>query len=277
MKDEKDLEAWDAADPLAECDYDPLEDGEEDWDDDDRAELYGYVGDPGLLAARTEIPEKPQRTPRERIADLFGSMAPYRRTLLAIMAFCEKPRSVDDLESHVAELLRHRGSVFTAASFCKMLFDAGMIERVDADGNPYSEGEAKPVEVEGEDGEVYLRPAAPPPVFWVLTEEGRGVVEEDDATAQLWEIIEEQARYASVFRGILLACDEGDGATITDIVAKTRNDPVLADPPKMPQFFMDYLERNGAIEWRGAWTTTEVGKEILAMLAAADGKEAAAR
>ena len=42
--------------------------------------------------------------------------------------------------------------------------------------------------------------------------------------------------------------------------------PALEYPKKSAQFFMDYLDRNGAIAWEGAWKITEVGRRLLARL-----------
>lgn len=246
--------------------YDPLADEEEEWDADDIAERYGYIGDPGELAPRSEVPPAPEKSPRERMEDLFENMIPYRLDFLKIMEYCRETRSMDEMSSFVTDLLAQRRAVYSAASFCKMLADAGALVKIDADGNPYVEVEVEPEEAVDENGMTYLKPGTPPAAFWQTTEDGVAVLEESDPIAALAKIIEENAPFRSVFRDILRLCDAEGGTSIVDLESTLNRDPILAESRRQAQFFMDYLDRNGAVAWDGAWKTTDVGKAVLASL-----------
>ena len=250
-----------------EAGWDPLEDaGEEEWDDDDRAERFGYVGDPAQLAAHSEVPEEAPKSPQERMDALLGDMPSYRMALLEIVSFCEQPQDGEAIEGRIAELIPQRKSVYTAASFCRMLADAGMLEKVDADGYLYEEEQIQPEEYIDEEGNARIRPTTPPAAFWRTTDEGLAYLVGHEASDSLRAVIEENARYKPVFKHILQLCAHQDGASISTIISEVKGDPLLADPPKMPQFFMDYLERGGAICWNAAWKATDLGKEALAWL-----------
>ena len=60
-------------------------------------------------------------------------------------------------------------------------------------------------------------------------------------------------------------CD-GDGSSINQIKQQVNSNPILEYPKKTAQFFMDYLDRNGAIGWDGAWKITEIGRALLGHL-----------
>lgn len=249
--------------------YDPLyEDEKETWDDETKESLYGYIGDPGMLAPQSPVEEVPELSPREKMENLFGSMLPFKRDLLAIMDFCRTPRSIAEVEEFVNEQKKRRNSVYSAASFCQMLADADALEKIDEDGNLYEDVEVEPIEVEDEFGNVVLQPGTPPPAFWRITEEGAIVADEDNPMEVLKGIIADKSRYEHIFLQILQCCDTPTGAPMGYIQDQVNDDPVLVDPPKSAQFFMDYLDRNGAIVWEGGWKTTEIGKQLLALLQA---------
>lgn len=244
------------------CDYDPLE-VEEEKDADEKAETFGYIGAPDEAAAaqKADVQEIPAR---ERIARLFDNMPPYKRWFVDIMQACREPQRAEAIENMVEGLRAKKHCVFNAASFRAMLEEAGALEKLTLDGQPYGEVEPKLEEVE-EDGRKYLRPTQPPEAMWRTTAEGLEAVQANDPLDALTEIVAEQGEYVAVFMEILGMCD-GDGASIDEIKAQVNSNPVLEFPKKTAQFFMDYLDRNGAIEWGGAWKTTEVGRRLLRRL-----------
>lgn len=246
----------------ADCNYDPLEEVEEK-DADERAETFGYRGSPDEVASDKEAPElAPQVPARERIARLLSGMAPFRRMLLSVLDACREPQNADRIEEVVAGLEGRKKCVYGAASFCTMLEAAGALCKLTADGEPYEEVEPQLVEVQ-EDGRTFLRPTEPPEVLWQATPEGLEALEEDDPLGELLQIVQgPEAAYAGVFAEILGMCD-GDGSSINEIKQQINPNPALAYPRKMAQFFMDYLDRNDAIEWDGAWKITEVGRKLL--------------
>lgn len=243
-----------------DCGYDPLDEAEEK-DADERAETFGYHGTPDE-ASQPAPDEAPQLPARERIERLFADMPPYRRWFLAILDACRTAQSAGRIEEIVAGLESRRQCVYSAASFCTMLEEAGALQKLTEDGTPYEEVEPQLVEVE-QDGRRYLRPTPPPEVMWKTSPEGLEALEGDDPLGELVQIVDErEVAYAGVFQEILGMCD-GDGSSIDEIKRQVNSNPALEYPKKTAQFFMDYLDRNGAIEWDGAWKITAVGRELL--------------
>lgn len=245
-----------------DCGYDPLEEVEEK-DADEKAETFGYKGSPDETAQ--DEPEKPQLPARERIAQLFADMPPFKRWFLAILDACKEERTAQQVEELVDGFEKRRQCVYSAASFCTMLESAGALQKLTVDGTPYEEVEPQLVEVE-EDGRKFLRPTPPPEVVWKTTPEGLEALGDDDPLGELVQIVDGQEQgYEDVFREILGMCD-GDGSSINQIKQQVNSNPALEYPKKTAQFFMDYLDRNGAIEWDGAWKITEVGRSLLSHL-----------
>ena len=245
------------------CDYDPL-DIEEEKDADEKAETFGYIGTPEEAVESAQGEEAREIPARERIEQLFEDMPPYKRWLIDILQACREAKRAEDIENVVEGLRAKRHCVFNAASFRTMLEEAGALEKLTLGGEPYGEVEPKLEEVE-EDGKKYLRPTQPPEAMWKTTPEGLEAIEANDPLDALIQITDEQADYTDVFAEILGMC-EGDGASINEIKMQVNTNPVLEYPKKTAQFFMDYLDRNDAIEWDGAWKTTEVGRKLLERL-----------
>lgn len=245
-----------------DCAYDPFEEAEEK-DSDERAETFGYLGSPDEA-----VPAPPASGPavpaRERIERLFADMPPYRGWFLKLIEACKEPRDLQGVGEVVEDLRSRRRCVYTAANFCAMLESAGAFEKVTCDGLPYSEVEPQLEEVE-EDGKTFLRPTPPPEALWRSTPEALEVLADNDPLAALLQIVEDQKDYTGVFAEILEMCD-GDGSSIGQIKSQVNSNPALEYPKKTAQFFMDYLDRNGAIEWDGAWKITEVGRDLLERL-----------
>ena len=257
--------------------FDPLEDTGADDDENEG-------GDYTAISSATDVPaqqleaESDNRTPAERIDDLFKSMAPRRKVLLGILAFVEEPQTVTDVNAHVDKLQEDNFSVYTAANLCSLLERAGAIERVTADGTPADEVETEPKTVVV-DGVEYLEAAEPVEVFWRITEPGQAKLDSDKPTERLRALLEEDAAYAVIYKRILALCAAENGAATPVINGKVDNDPLVQKPRLYAPHFVDKLEQCDALEWRKAWFTTETGKQGLEMLAdvvdesAADSKE----
>lgn len=246
--------------------YDPLiDDNYTNRDIDDPYEVIGYVGDPAALAPKSVVAPVPEKTPREKIDELFSKMIPFKRYLLSIMEFCKEPQDYAQLDSFICELQAKRRTIFTTVDFCLMLEKAQAISQITEDGTPYDEVKVEPVEVE-KDGKVFLEPGSPPPLFWKTTKAGLQVLEEDDPIKALQEIFADEAKFESVFLEVLELCDKDGGSSIIEIKEQANKNPVLNYPQKEAQFFLDYLDRNGAVIWDNNWKTTSIGKRALELL-----------
>lgn len=254
------------------CRYNPLDDEGEERDADEMAETFGYTASAEEARRELELQRenrcaKRLAPARERIDALLADMSPFRRMLLTILDTCREPREAGDLEGVVESLKSKRRSVYSAASLCTMLEEAGALRRLTEDGEPYEQVEPRLEEVQ-EGGRRYLRPVAPPAAYWQVTTDGLSVLEDDDPLRDLLGVIDQwDSRYRGVFQEILEMC-AGEGSSITSIREAVNSDPVLQYPKKSAQFFMDYLDRDGAIAWDGAWKLTEVGEGLLERLQA---------
>ena len=257
--------------------FDPLEDTSEDENDDEGGDYTAISSATDAPAQQSEA-KTDDRTPAERIDDLFKSMAPRRKVLLGILSFVQEPQTAEAVNAHVDELQQDNFSVYTAANLCNLLERAGAIERITADGQPADDTENEPKTVVV-DGVEYLEAAEPVEVFWRITEPGQAKLDSDKPTERLRALLEEDAAYAVIYKRILTLCAAENGAATPVINGKVDNDPLVQKPRLYAPHFVDKLEQCDALEWRKAWFTTETGKQGLEMLAdvvdesAADSKE----
>lgn len=245
--------------------FDPLTDDSFDKSLDNVLQSEGYVGDPSELAPKSQLPVVPEKTPREKIKDLFAEMIPFKRYLLSILEYCVEAKEFSLVDAFVTELQSKRKTIYTAYEFCAMLERAGAIDKVTAEGTPYEDVTVEPVEVE-RDGQYFLEPGTPPAVYWVVTEAGAEALEEDNPLKALEEIFGTHAQYTGVYKQALELCDQEGGASIQTLSNVVNQNPALHYPNKTVQYFLDYLDRNGAIIWDENWMTTAVGKQALELL-----------
>lgn len=258
--------------------FDPLEDTGAD---DDEAEGQGDEF-AATLSAATDAPadEAPivpadTRTASERTADLLKSMAPRRKVLLGILAFCTEPQPVASVNERVDALQEDNFSVYTAANLCTLLEKAGAIERVTPDGAPAEDIESEP-KVVVVDGVEYLEAAEPVQICWVTTEAGQEALDADKPLERLRDLLDSDAAYAVIYKRILTLCAAEEGATTPAINDAVDNDPLVQKPRFYAPHFVDRLEKCDALEWRKAWYTTEIGQAGLEMLADVVDEPAAA-
>ena len=248
-----------------DSDYDPLTDFEVDDEDIDESE--------GQLGPHTEFQAKPSYTPvpdsrptRQRIEDLFATMAPRRTTLLGILEFLDTPKRSDVLQQKVEELQKYNLSVFTGYNFSTLLDEAGAIRKVDEEGSDFDEkAEQLPDTVEI-DGLKFFKPTDGKQVFWLITDEGRAYLEADDPYGRLTELIMEEPQYFSVYKEILEYCDREEGRAATELAELIDDGPLVRKPRRWFSYFVKKLEDCGALVWAGKWCTTEFGKKGLELL-----------
>ena len=164
--------------------FDPLGAFDNDVDDDAEEVTEGYLGTPHTDDPTPVVDTRPAP---ERIADLFSAMAPRRRTLLGMIAFCSAPQTTDALDAEVDRLQADNFSVYSPASLANLLERAGALARVTADGEPYPEGDPEPVLVEV-DGVSYYEAGEAPEVCWLTTEDGAAYAEADKPLDRLTDL-----------------------------------------------------------------------------------------
>lgn len=241
--------------------FDPLEDLSSDEDEDQ--EFSGYVGTGEL----DEVIEKKidDRPAQVRIEELITRMAPRRKVLLKTIAFCHEQQVIAAVNDFIDELQANNASVYSAATLCSLLEEAGALERVTAEGEAANDLDVEP-EIVVVDGVEYLESKDPIELFWVATPEGTEIVEADKPLERLSDLFEADALYKPIYKRILTLCDQEDGATTPLINENVDHDPLVQEPRLYAPHFIDKLEKCDALTWKKKWVATEIGKAGLELL-----------
>lgn len=262
--------AWD----LETTSYDPFDDGEEQpaapATQDGVEEAAAGEGQGDQAQAQT-VPQGDSA--REALRALLDDMNGQRAILLQILGLCRDQMPVSEVVAAVSELQAHNESVFAPVTLCELLERAGGLVRVDRDGAelPVAQGEGAGDDGDGtasyadsdSDDEVVFEEVEPAEeAYWVTTPEGCDVLAEDDPAARLEELFEQDAYYLPVYREILeLLADGPRTKREIDVIAK--ESPLTQEPRRLGGYFVDRLERVGAIEWVDPWGITELGRTAL--------------
>lgn len=255
-------------------DYDPFASDEEDRGEPDQY-VDGEAVDPEYspeAPSNLDAPEAAEdecaddRSPEERIADLMSSMGLRAATLRRIIALCEQPRRVCDVNEHIDLLQESTYSVFSPANLCALLERSGALRRVREDGSPYDEAELAPRAIVDEDGLEYLEVTQAPQVCWMATPEGLQAVADYEPSAEIWAMLNSDSTYLPIYERVLRLCAQRDGATIAAISQAVDNDPLVQNPRYLGLYFVERLERVGALEWASPWRITQAGAHVLGEL-----------
>ena len=236
----------------------------------------------------------------ERLTKLVDTMPGQTKMLVRILDFCQERRVTDEVLNAVAAWQKLNFSVYEPAVLCGLLEKAGGLEHVNEDGTPYvqredadapqvvwddaqdeadekkgDQAEAVPAGEAGlvgelEGGEVpeedfddsCAEPEPQRPSFWVTTQAGLDLVAEHNPRAHVAQMLEDEACYMPVYRELLEKLADGP-MTKKEIDVIVRANPTSESPRRLGGYFVDRLERIEAIEWTGAWSITEIGRELL--------------
>ena len=233
-------------------------------------------------AAKQATALRGEGAPEVRIERLFSAMGAQRDVLRGILRACEE-RPVPDaqMEDVVRALQKNNVSVYSGATLCAVLAEAGALERVDEDGRPIDGAAAEPDLVE-EGGATYLTPHKGPSGFWRTTSAGAAYADAYDPDAEMRAMLDEDALHLPIYKRILQECAKEGGAGAHALGDAVDDHPLMQQPKRMlSAHFVDRLQECGALEWKGAWMTTKTGLSALegplAQVAAAvtEGKEQA--
>ena len=244
--------------------------------------------------------EEPLASADERLAKLVDTVPGQTKMLTRILDFCRECRATQEVLDAVAAWQKLNFSVYEPAVLCGLLEKAGGLDHVNEDGTPYVqpdegaassatsedaqdatdekqadqaegvltqeaclEGEAGTDEVSEEDfDDSCAEPEPQRPSFWVSTQAGLDLVAEHDPRAHVAQMLEDEACYMPVYRELLEKLADGP-MTKKEIDVIVRANPASESPRRLGGYFVDRLERIEAIEWTGAWSITEIGRELL--------------
>lgn len=282
--------------------FDPFEDGP-DGDFDSEAAAQVTVGAPltaeEAAPKAAAAPAVDTRTAQERFRDLLKETPGQRRVMLALVDYAREPKTGAEMDARTEELLRYGFSVYSPVIFRELLEEAGALRYVllDDEGNEAAADEAAGVaDAQAEagaggpgvadagagaaygapvlrsedyfDGEEtveleFLEVADERPGLWVATPEGLEVVDEQDDAGEIRKLLAAEPQYLDIYHQILDYCCEEGGRSAKEIDRLVNDSPLLEEPRRYSGYFVGRLERKGALEWRGGWCTTQVGRGMI--------------
>lgn len=239
-------------------DFDPFacEDRFEDDGGDQVPRRYDYNPNP------ISVPRDDNRPAIVRIGELLDRLGSQRKTCLGIIALCGEPRTFDEVRAEVERLQAGNASVFDAGRLCSLLERAGALERVTQDGTP-READAPAQIVEDGEGAAHYRAADEEPLYWLATQDGRMSVPAVDPEDEVAILIQEAADYLPIYQGILHQASAEGGVKAKTLIKAFDEEPIMQNPRRSCTIFVDHLREVDALEWRGAWFTTEFGVQAL--------------
>lgn len=282
--------------------FDPFEDGP-DGDFDSEAAAQVTVGAPlsaEEVAPKTAAAlAVDTRTAQERFRDLLKETPGQRRVMLALVDYAREPKTGEEMDARTEDLLRYGFSVYSPVVFRELLEEAGALRYVllDDEGSEVAADEAAgvadaqaeagaggPGVVDAATGTAYGAPvlrsedyfggeetveleflevADERPGLWVATPEGLEVVDEQDDAGEIRKLLAAEPQYLDIYHQILDYCCEEGGRSAKEIDRLVNDSPLLEEPRRYSGYFVGRLERKGALEWRGGWCTTQVGRDMI--------------
>ena len=263
------------------ADFNPLEslDFDDDIDDEDFVPGMlddGPYGQPEAKNARkfALVAFDNAEDVKERIDTLFAQMPTLERMLIDILERCRNPIASAELDAQVAELQRYHHSIYSPLTLCGLLERAGAIYKSDEEGNSLENLVQEPLKVEIE-GVEFWRVAPAPAVFWAISPEGRERYEAYKPAEMIKEVFAAEPHYKRFFLTALKLCAQPGGVTVKVVDDVLVDEPELQKPRRYAMYFIDKLEKAGALQWGDTWKATDAGREFLANLAAEEAKAAA--
>lgn len=203
-----------------------------------------------------------ERSPKERIDDVFHKMGSCRHYLTTVLSCCESPVQSSDIEQALLEVQKYNASVYSTFNICTMLENAGALERTTETGEPYDEQKFEP-ELVCIDGEEYLKPVPAPAVYWKTTQEGAEKLACFDPLSELSQLYADEPQFSVLYQRILKFMQEKpSGCTLANISEIIDSDPLVQKPRYYAGYFLERLEKCDGVAWKGAWFVTDEGKQF---------------
>ena len=206
--------------------------------------------------------------------------------MLALLDFCREPQKASAASDRLSAV-QGAYAVFSPSTLCRMLEEAGAVERlcpaqeegVIADagalggkGTSGSDGLVPLAQVsareaiEGEEaGAAYVQPAGCRESYWHTTEAGRAFLDAQDAAVSMARLAERESCWWPVYLELLAYLYAGDGHIQAEIAQHMTALPAFAAASHAlsTAHMIDQLQQAGAIEWRDGWVLTEDARTFL--------------
>lgn len=239
----------------------------------------------------------------DRIAKLLDEMPAQRRMLLKLVDYCREAKTSEEFDIKTSELNEYNFCVYSALELRVLLEQAGAIVNIaqvdnetatldvtsvnsstDAEvgtstnanvnttsiADSYDNEDVAVLKMDDEEARIsYLTVPEVIPAVWLASDEGLALVDAQDDEKEIHALLDKEPRYVSVYERMLDFLGEEGGHTIKELDAAFNDLEVLQHPRRLSGYFVGRLERGGAIEWRGTWRLTPVGRVVLETLRAA--------
>lgn len=252
---ENDFDLLDEFDPLAEEEATI----EVDTFDEDLAELVDVPVMPNMPEGvlKTGIFDASNYDdPREAISNLFEKNPGRRPIFLQIIEMCEAGKPSSEIVTEVDALQAHNQSVYAPITLCRALERAGALTVVEPADEPIDE-DAEFLEI--------TEQADP---IWTATEAGLDVLRHEREGGGVKNLLEIDAKYLTIYHRVLAFCKEAPRMK-SEIDAIVDFDPLVQEPRRFSNHFIELLERHDALVWKdNMWNITELGKKTLDELTA---------
>ena len=245
-----------------------------DLEDDDEFDPLASDGlledeDEGLVEVPVmpEMPEQARKpsvfaqerfaSPHEAIEELFTRNPGRKPVFLQIIEFCTEPRTTTEVAEVVAKAQEYNRSVYTPLTLCSILERSGALT---------SEVPETADEVVEDNGVEYLEVKEAPEATWTSTDAALEVLSVHREGAGLQALIEsEEPQYRAIYERLLHFCAEGPRMKAA-IDALIDDDPLVQNPRRYSNHFIELLENREALAWQQGWVTTDLGHRYLERL-----------
>ena len=278
-------------------DFDPLEDADLELETD--AEYAGGIEYqvPIPDADKSVVPEAVELPAPERIEKLIAGIPGQKFRILSAIRVCDGPKTLEEAAEQLESEYPQGTSVYDAVRIIELLQEAGALMCVDADGNevdPKAKAEQDAAEAENASNAKANKGAASineaeitpddervdaiefdeanlefdevekeTPLFYVATEAGKNAVEEMWSANAAFKVVQAETNYLGVWKKVLNLCAKEGGATKKEIADAVDGLPILQEPRRWCQYFLEKLKNVNALEFKDAWQITSIGKQLL--------------
>jgi hypothetical protein len=276
-----------------EDDFDPLADaGLELETDEEYAGGIEYQA-PIPDADKSVVPEAVELPPAERIDKLVAGIPGQKFRILSAIKICGEAKTLEVAADELEEAYPQGTSVYDAIRIIELLHDAGALVCVDEEGNEIDlDAVAEEVDEAGADADAAVAVAAAAdedaeearvdaisldeldveydevekeaPVFYLATEAGKDAVERMWSASAAFDVVNDEPQYLPVWKKVLQMCSEEGGATKKAVADALDAHPILQEPRRWCQYFLEKLKNVNALEFDTAWVITDIGKQLLA-------------
>ena len=212
----------------------------------------------------TEMPEEGRKpsvfakerfaTPHDAIEELFKRNPGRKPVFLSIIEFCTEPRTTTEVGELVASAQEHNRSVYSPMTLCSILERSGALT---------SEVPETADEVVEDNGVEYLEIKEAPDAVWTSTDAALEVLASHREGSALRTLLEvEEPQYRTIYERLLRFCAE-EPRKKPAIDAIIDDDPLVQNPRRYSNHFLELLESREAMEWRNGWALTEIGERYL--------------